>query len=381
MRGALEWMGQHQLEMEALLRTLVEQNSGSYNLAGIATVQGHCRAFLEGLGFGVTRMIADDGREHLLAQIGDGPRRFFFSGHVDTVYEADHPFQSYTRDSERFLGPGVADMKGGVVALLFVNRYLVERGLHNRCCLTVVLNSDEEISSTTSQAIIESAAAGHDASLVFESARVNGDLVSARKGIGRFTITAHGQAAHSGLNHRDGANAIVALSRAIVAVDAITDYDRDVTINVGLVRGGSKLNIVPDFAEAKVDMRFFDPQVAEEASNAVVGAATSSASDDVRVIVNGGVLRPPWPEHLPGTTALVRRWTAAARQLGIQAGHQATGGGSDGCFTANLGIPTLDGLGPIGGGHHSSAEWALADSLPRRAALTAHALEQWATED
>lgn len=361
--------------MEALLRSLVELNSGSSNIAGIECNLETCQRELESLGFSVSSERAADGRRHLLCHRGAGRPSIMLVGHLDTVYEPSHPFQSYARDGETMRGPGVADMKGGVVTALFVARYLVESGLADRCQLTLLLNSDEEISSPTSAELIRRSAEGRDACLIFESARPDGTIVSARKGVAKFLLRVHGVPAHAGLAHAEGRSAIVELARLILAIESLTDYRADITINVGVISGGEKLNVIPAYAEAKIDMRFADNEVAERAIARMRALAARLPHPDVKAEIEGGIVRPAWPRDLPSTQALVSRWQAAARVLGFELEAKPTGGGSDGNLTAGVGAPTLDGLGPVGGNLHSSDEWASYPSLAERAALTALAIE------
>ncbi|MCA9523514.1 MAG: M20 family metallopeptidase [Myxococcales bacterium] len=377
---AVRYMHEQLPKMERLLASLVNLNSGSSHIEGIDRNLAICQAELESLGFACAQHRAEDGRHHLVLQRGTAGPAFMLVGHLDTVYERGHEFQSYRREGDTMHGPGVADMKGGVVVALYVARYLVESGLGDRCRLTLLLNSDEEISSPTSSALIQREALGHDASLIFESARPDGTIVSARKGVAKFTVRVHGVPAHAGLAHAEGRSAIVELARLILAFEALTDYDRDLSLNVGIVSGGEKLNVIPAYAEARVDMRFSDNRVADEAIERMRALAAALPHRDVRAAIEGGVVRPAWPRELDSTLALVARWRNAAHALGFQLEAKPTGGGSDGNLTASVGVPTLDGLGPIGGNLHSSAEWAHYPSLADRAALTAYALETWIAE-
>lgn len=297
-------------------------------------------------------------------------------GHIDTVYPIGTISKMPFRVSKgRILGPGVADMKAGIAlafhaieALLHWNRGRLPRPLD------LLLVSDEEVGSASSRAATEALARGADAVLVLEPAQgPAGALKTARKGVGGYTLRVEGRAAHAGLDFERGQNAILELSRQICAVSSLADADRGVTVNVGRVSGGTRPNVVPAEATASIDVRVrTQPDAAE-----LHGKITSlkAFNSHCKILVTGAINRPPL-ERTAGVIALYQKARSIAKQLGWDLKEAAVGGGSDGNFTAALGVPTLDGLGAVGGGAHSPEEFAVISELPRRAALLAGLIEQ-----
>ncbi len=330
------------------------------------------------LGFTPTRVPAALGREHLvLTRTGQGGApRVMLIGHTDTVFAADAGFDGFTVEGELARGPGVADMKGGLVVMLSVAQALAQVGRLDDFDWVVVINTDEEQQSETSRELVETRAAGAQLALVFESGRASGALVKARRGTGRFTLTTRGRAAHAGQAHGEGLNAIVELAAKVGPIAALSDPARGVTVNCGLVSGGTRANVVPERAELVVDARADDPAGAAWLAQRMSEIAAAVVVEGCETAVSGGIARPPWPENEP-TERLVETWTEAGRLLGQTVTAEVTGGGSDGNFTRALGVPTLDGLGPRGGGYHTAGEWAEVASLPARVALTALALTMW----
>jgi glutamate carboxypeptidase len=297
-------------------------------------------------------------------------------GHLDTVYPigtiAKMPFRV---SKGRILGPGVADMKAGIALAFHVIEALFDwnRGNSPRP-LTLLLVSDEEVGSPSSRAITETLAARAEAVLVLEPGQgLEGAVKTARKGVGGYTLGVEGRAAHAGLDFERGQNAILELSRQICAVSSFADRNRGVTINVGKVSGGTRVNVVPAEATASIDVRVPTQQDAAELHG--VMTSLKPFNSNCKITVTGSINRPP----LERTSAVVRLYEKArtvAKELGWDLGEAAVGGGSDGNFTAALGIPTLDGLGAVGGGAHSPEEFAVISELPRRAALLAGLIEQ-----
>lgn len=286
--------------------------------------------------------------------------------HLDTV----HPLGTLAGDlplrleGDRLYGPGVYDMKGGAYLTLQAFKDAARAGTAARP-LVLLVTPDEEIGSPTSRGLIEDHARRAAFALVAEPARDGGRIVTARSGVGRFDVTVRGRAAHAGTHHRDGRNAIHEAARQIAAIAALTDYDRGVTTAVCTIAAGTAVNTVPALCRFSVDLRVADAAQGEALVAAIRGLAATQP--DLEVVVEGGLNRPPY-DRTEAIDALFGRARAVAAGLGIDlASVPRVGGGSDGNFTAALGVPTLDGLGIDGAGAHTHREHGLVSSIePRR---------------
>lgn len=272
-------------------------------------------------------------------------------------------------EGDRFYGPGVYDMKAGAWLALQAFKDAVKAGSLQRP-VHFVLTPDEEIGSPTSRSVIEDIARGARAALVTEPARQGGKIVTARKGTGGFEMRIEGRAAHAGVNHEKGRSAILEAAHQIIALEAMTDYAKGTTLNVGIVQGGTGVNVVPQQALLRIDCRVVTEAAAAEISARI--RALQPKTPDVTLSITGGTNRPPYEK-----TAMVSELFDFARGLAAEVGFDLqdcpmTGGGSDGNFTAALGVPTLDGLGVDGDGAHTLQEHALVSSIaPRRALMQA----------
>ena len=294
--------------------------------------------------------------------------------HLDTV----HPIGTLERDlpvrieGDRLYGPGSYDMKGGAYLALMAFKE-VARAETARRPMIFILTPDEEIGSPTTRTLIEDLGRGAQAVLVTEPARDGGKIVTSRKGVGRFDVTVEGRPAHSGSRHADGRNAIREAARQILAIEAMTDYARGLTTSVGLVNGGTAMNTIPQFCRFSVDVRIATVADGEEFARHMLGLQPTDP--DFKVTVTGGINRPPY-ERSSEVADLFERARAVAADLGIDLQDiPRVGGGSDGNFTAALGVPTLDGLGVDGDGAHTLHEYCLVSSLVPRARLMASLLE------
>lgn len=309
------------------------------------------------------------------------PVQILLSGHYDTVYGADDPFQTCTLLDERTLrGPGVSDMKGGIVVILAALREFENSPHAARLGYEVLLTPDEEIGSFGSGALFAAAGASKRFSLalVFEPARPNGDVVHSRKGTGNFVATCHGRAAHAASPTRAGRNAIAALAEFLVGANRVPDEMPGVMLNIGNIRGGGPAtNVVPDFAEAKLDLRITraadrEPLLARLHEL----AAPINAREGFRLEITGAFNRPP-KEYVPVEQTAFAALHEAARELGLAPFTTVhTGGASDGNNLSAAGLPNLDGLGPIGDRLHSPEEFVHLPSLTDRARLCARFLEK-----
>ena len=304
---------------------------------------------------------------------GKSPDRVLLLGHTDTVWSAGEiekrPFKS---EDGRAVGPGVFDMKAGILLMWMALDALkkVRGGLSNS--VTVLLTSDEEVGSTSSRGLIESEASACRAVFVLEPSLPGGALKTARKGVGRFTVKAVGRAAHAGIDPEKGVNAIEELSRQILKIQKMTDFDRGTSVTVGVVQGGTRSNVVPAEAAAEIDVRVKSLEEAERVSKMI--KALSAELPGARLEIRGSINRPPM-ERTADTARLFELARNIGAEIGLHLEEGATGGASDGNFTSALGIPTLDGLGAVGGGAHAVDEWVDVESLPERAVLLAGLIE------
>ena len=361
------------------LERLVNTDCGSYTKVGVDEVGRWTGAFLERLGatvdyrdddqFGATVVGTFDGG----VAGGSGGARLLLIGHLDTVFEpgtaAARPFRI---DDGIAKGPGVTDMKSGLLAGLYAIDALRELGDGSLPFerLTFIANPDEEIGSPTSTPHIRDSARDVDACLVLECARANGDIVSSRKGILDLRLTVHGRAAHAGVEPEKGRNAIVEAARLVRELNALNARWPGVTVNVGVISGGTRPNVVPDRCSLDVDLRSPSRLDLESAEVAVRELCTATLVPDTMVEIEQ--MGRHWPmEKLGRSGRLVEHAAAIADRLGFQVRDAATGGASDANTTAGMGVPTLDGLGPIGGNDHSPAEYLEVDSIVPRTALLA----------
>jgi glutamate carboxypeptidase len=298
-----------------------------------------------------------------------GRKPVLLLGHYDTVYDLGTlKTMPWREEKGRLCGPGVFDMKSGIAQIMFALGALreVKGGLPRP--VKVWLVSDEEEGSDSSRSLTEKLALQCDAVFVCEPAGPGGALKTARKGVGGFLMKVTGQASHSGLDFEKGQSAILELSHQIQAISRLTDLRRGVTLNVGVIRGGTRTNVVAAEAVAEVDLR-----IARKSDGPVMERKVRSlrpVNKKCSLQIEGGVNRPPL-ERTRQVAALFQRAQRIALELGFPLNEIAVGGGSDGNFTGGLGIPTLDGLGAVGDGAHATHEFVVAAELPRRAALLA----------
>ena len=387
-------------EMIETLQRWVDVNTGSANLAGLEQFATLLPQQFAALGFTAETREGSMIEVPSLGSFRSGPLiiarrpatpteeeeesapRFLLIGHYDTVFEPGSPFQEFRRNrlGGRARGPGVADMKGGIVVMLFALRALYESGDLDLADWTVVLNADEELGSLGSRERIEREASAASYGFVFESAHAGGAMVRSRRGLGQFHLAVQGVAAHAGNAHAQGSSAIRELADKILKIEALTDYERGVTLNVGTVRGGTKRNIVPDSAEAWIDLRYDDPETGQEVFGEIEQIAAESFVEGTTSELWGTLHRPPKPES-EETLRLLERHAAVARDLGIELGEPIhSGGGTDGSLTSAAGLPTLDSMGVVGAGAHTEQEYLDLDSLTERAAISAILLRRLARD-
>lgn len=361
----------HETEAMAWWRRWVERESPSGEKVAIDACGREVAAAFAPLGWRAEFVAGPEG-DHLIlrpqVEIAAGAGTLLI-GHLDTVYPlgtlARMPWRE---EGERVHGPGVMDMKGGIAVAWLALRALTATG-GGAPAATLLLVSDEETGSGGSRALTERLARQAQAVLVLEpAAGETGKLKTARKGIANFTLRAEGRAAHAGVDYFAGANAIVELARQAVELASWSDEGQGITVNCGVIHGGTRSNVVPAEAELAVDARAWTAAALARVEARLRRLRAVDAG--VRLTVAGGVNRPPM-ERSPAGMELFAQARSAARAAGVELEDCATGGGSDGNFTAALGIPTLDGMGVVGGGAHSPGEWAARRSLVERAAVLA----------
>jgi len=313
--------------------------------------------------------------DQVVARWGESTQGILLLSHMDTVFPlgtlAKMPFLE--KDGKIF-GPGTSDMKGGIVVALAAIEAALETGGLPRP-VTALFTSDEEIGSRASRGLIETLAKEASLVLVLESGLPGGEVKTWRKGVGWYMVNVRGRAAHAGGDHAQGRNAIEEIAHQVLAIQKLTDYARQTTLNVGVIRGGTAANVVPGEAVAEVDLRVMQPGEAERIDAAM--RALRPVLEGTTLEVSGELNRPPMPcdERMKATFEKVK---AIAAGVGIDLRAGGTGGGSDANFVAPLGIPVLDGLGPAGEGYHSERESIFADSLPERAKLLTAIFRGWA---
>jgi glutamate carboxypeptidase len=364
---ATKWLQEQSLAMESTIAELVMVNSFTENIEGgnaVATQLVELFTMLQ-----AERVKSAKFADHLvLRSEGDSKRKpVALIGHLDTVFPPG-TFEGYTRDGDLARGPGVLDMKGGLVVVAYALRAIAETvGLAAAPPLRLLIVSDEEVGSPESKVIIQQSIAGAESALVFESGRVNDLIITRRKGTGVMKAVATGVAAHAGNNHRDGKNAIWALAKFIDGVQQLTEYDRGITVNVGKISGGQSKNTVPDYAEAHVDLRFETVADANALIERVHDVAKASAVPGTNIVLEGGVARLPM-ERTRESALLMDRYARAAAASGLGSAEAALiGGGSDASTSSAMGIASIDGLGPRGAGFHTKDEHIVLASLVMKA--------------
>jgi glutamate carboxypeptidase len=352
----------------AVIEALVRLESPSTDKAAVDRCGAVLAAMLRSAGAQVDVLSQPERGDHLRARVAGEGRPVLLLGHFDTVWPIGTlERMPLRREGDRLHGPGAFDMKAGIALALTAVEALRATGTP-RPPITMLWTTDEEIGSGASRETIEVEARGSAAVLVLEPALPGGGLKTARKGCGEFELTVHGVAAHAGLDPGKGASAIHELAAQIAAIERFQDLPRGISVNVGIVSGGSRPNVVAEDARAVIDVR----APTREAAAALESAfrALHPARPGTRLTVRGGFERPPM-ERTPLVAGLFARASQVASSLGRDLREGAAGGGSDGNFTAAAGVPTLDGLGAIGDGAHAAHEHVDVTALPWRAALVA----------
>lgn len=350
------------------IEALVRLESPSTDKRAVDRCGAELARRLAAVGARVDRLPQSARGDHLRADFGGSGPQITLLGHFDTVWDVGQLLRMPFRvDDDRLYGPGIFDMKAGIAVAMLAVRVL--RDVATRQPRVVMLwTTDEEIGSGTSRRFIEEEARRSQAVLVLEPSLPGGAVKTRRKGCGVFELTVRGISAHAGVDPAKGANAIHELAQQIVSIQALEDVERGITVNVNVISGGTRTNVIADLARASIDVRV--PSAEEAARIESAFAALTPRLAGTRLDVSGGIGRPPL-ERAPHVLRLYQVARDVAAELGQSLGEGGTGGGSDGNFTAALGVPTLDGLGPQGDGAHALHEHVLMRDLTWRAAFLA----------
>lgn len=349
-----------------LLEMMVNMDSPSTDKNLVDRFARFVGSRFEAIGGQVEYVRADHFGDHVVARFsGVSASRVVLLGHLDTVFGiGEAGKRAFRVENDRATGPGVFDMKAGIVVMWAALRAL---GRLPRP-VTVLLTSDEEAGSPSSRTLIEKEADSATAVLVLEPSLPGGVLKTARKGVGRFTVKAVGRASHAGIDPTRGINAIEEIAHQVIRLQRLSDPARGTTVTAGVVQGGTRVNVVPAEAAVEVDVRISNNEEAARITETIRALQPCIAGATLQI--RGGISRPPM-ERTRDTARLFEIARKVGSELGITIDEGSTGGASDGNFTSALGVPTLDGLGPIGDGAHSLDEFVDISSLPERAALLA----------
>ena len=395
-KESCKWIDSRQEDLLNNLMRLSEINSGTSNLEGIKTVADYFRSYFSGTADSISE-IQSQSREHtdisgnkIKEEFGnllsfkkrtEAPIQVLLAGHMDTVFPLSHSFQTPKKlDENTLLGPGVADMKGGILVMLTALQAYEASNHSNQLGWRVILNADEETGSHGSAETLEAAATTADVGLIYEPALADGTLSRARKGSGNFTVVATGQAAHAGREYEQGRNAIMGLYSAAQKLEQLTELENGITINIARISGGTAFNIVPAAAVLQFNVRCqsVDQQHELEAKMKAVIHETAQQSE-VALEISGGFSRPP--KSISPANQLLMDWVVeSGKQLDIDVQFKDTGGCCDGNNLAAVGLPNVDTLGVLGGQIHTADEFMLIDSMAERAKLSLNILQKISEE-
>jgi len=356
-------------KMISLLREWVEMESPTSHKVSVDKFGTNVAAKLEDIGMSIEWKQVTDRGNHLIARWGSRHGHLLLIGHLDTVWELG-TLQRFPCeiDDEIGRGPGIFDMKAGLLIALYALSLIRQQGL-DKYPITLLATSDEEVGSVTSRELIEQEARSARAAFVLEPGGPNNSLKTKRRGVGRYIVTAHGKAAHAGVEPEKGVNAIEELAHQIIELQSWNKLRNGISVNAGLIKGGTRTNVIPEEAEAIIDVRCDAMDDIQWLSNQV--ASLSPKKEGCQLTVEGGVDRPPL-ERTDKVLNLYEQAKTIGHTMDYPLSEYWTGGGSDGNLTAALGVPTLDGMGAEGGGAHALSEHILTSSLTKRSALLYH---------
>ena len=395
-KESCKWIDSRQEDLLSNLMRLSEINSGTSNLEGIRTVADYFRSYFSGTADSISE-IQSQSREHtdisgnkIKEEFGnllsfkkrtEAPIQVLLAGHMDTVFPLSHSFQTPKKlDENTLLGPGVADMKGGILVMLTALQAYEASNHSNQLGWRVILNADEETGSHGSAETLEAAATTADVGLIYEPALADGTLSRARKGSGNFTVVATGRAAHAGREYDQGRNAIMGLYSAAQKLEQLTDLENGITVNIARISGGTAFNVVPAAAVLQFNVRCQSVNQQQELDAKIKAVIHETAQQSqVALEISGGFSRPP--KSISPANQLLMDWVVeSGKQLKINVQFKDTGGCCDGNNLAAVGLPNVDTLGVLGGQIHTADEFMLIDSMAERAKLSLNILQKISEE-
>jgi len=367
----------HEKDMLLLLERLVNIDSGSADKEGIDEIGRILQSEYKKLGFVIEKSTQPVQGDHLIIRHKEAIKpEIIIVAHMDTVFaKGTAEVRPFSISGNRAYGPGVIDMKASQVTLLYAIKALFEKNVTGPENVLILLTSDEEIGSPTSRKLIENQAQDKKYALIMEPARQDGSLVTARRGAGEYMLRVKGIAAHSGIAPQAGRSAIEELARKIIKLHKLTDHEKGISVNVGLIEGGNTVNTVAPSAEAHIDLRISDIEQAAWLEQQVVDICATPDVEGTSIELVGGIDRPPMVKNKQ-TIELLKVIQEVGNELGIVIKDMATGGGSDASFTSAIGVATIDGLGPIGGHAHTEEEYLEVASFVERTALLANVIHR-----
>lgn len=366
-----KFIAAHEQEMVSLLQKLVEINSYTGNKPGVDAVATVIQQECESMGLHVRRELRTDVGDNLVIETQrhkDGVKGLLMCGHMDTVFPPELGFNSFSQDDTNFYGPGVADMKCGLVVGIYLLKALDALGLLQNMSIAFICNSDEETGSTHSAELILKEAENSFAGFVLESTKEGGELVIGRKGRMTFELEVTGKAGHAGNVGAHKASAILEIARQIQAYEALNDIEQGTSVNVGTVEGGVGANTVAEKARAIVEFRYNKKECGDSVWKAVQELAAKPFTEGTTCFVKTMTARPPMVTNdaILGLYDMVKE-VGTKHGYDIQCAH--CGGGSDANIMSQTGIPVIDGIGPLGGKLHSVEEFLVSATIPERAVL------------
>src|SRR5690625_2246623 len=364
-------------DMLELLEKLVNIDSGSHDKEGVEQIGAILKELYIDLGFNIKEIEDDTFANCMVLNHRDAvDPKILILAHMDTVYpKGTAKERPFVIEGDRAYGPGIIDMKVSQVMLYFIIKHLIESGDDSYKQVEIILNGDEQIGSSFSRSIIERQARGKDYVLVLEPARVDGSIVSARRGIAQYELSVEGVAAHTGIDPDKGKNAITEIAHKIIKLDSLTDREKNIDVSTGLIEGGEAINTIAPYAKAAIDVRFNTKEEGIEVDKKIREICRESDIPGTKITLSCGINRPPMM-FTDGVKFLVDLVLEEAQKLGIDVNHTATGGGSDAAFTADINIPTVDGLGAVGGNQNSDKEYLELDSLVERTNLLINVIKR-----
>lgn len=364
-------------DMLELLEKLVNIDSGSHDKEGVEQIGAILKELYIDLGFNIKEIEDDTFANCMVLNHRDAvDPKILILAHMDTVYpKGTAKERPFVIEGDRAYGPGIIDMKVSQVMLYFIVKHLIESGDDSYKQIEIILNGDEQIGSTFSRSIIERQARTKDYVLVLEPARVDGSIVSARRGIAQYELSVEGVGAHTGIDPSKGVNAITEIAHKVIKLDSLTNREKQIDVSTGLIEGGEAINTIAPFAKAAIDVRFSTKDEGIEVDKKIREICETSDVPGTKLTLSGGINRPPMM-FTDGVKFLVDLVLEEAEKLGIDADHTATGGGSDAAFTADIGIPTVDGLGSVGGNQNNEKEYLELDSLVERTNLLMNVIKR-----